>query len=1197
MYNCDQFRFELKFIQIPGTFTRQNEQIVELFDQLQKFVESKAVATDRVGFIFDHPDLNWSIDHPFVPLNQFRIERLISMFESVAQSRRELRFDENLRLSIMIAKLPTGSGSNIETEYLKNNNCIKFVYNSDNMCAIRAILIGKAYADDSPFKLDICKMNSSRLHKETLRVANALNLNEKACTLEDISKIEQYLRYYRISVFTKHGCIHRGVQNKKFIYLLLENNHFNAITNIRAFKNRSYFCHPCIIGFNKIGDHICNSICLMCKSPQCLFTQKSLCTLCNQFAQSEKCLLIHQEQFCEVSRLCQTCKRKKTKTTHVCLNEKYCLNCKKSVEIEHKCFVLTEQQKKSSNFKTSLSGFIFFDYEASQEKFDHDPNLVCALKLCMDCLDVSDFNEIKCKNECGKYEFTKNDEFCYWLFQQKNFTAIAHNMKGYDGVFIMNYIINNILPKDPQPVVIANGSKLLSIKFKQVKIIDSFCFIPIALSAFSEAFAIKEHKKGHFPHLFNFEKNQNYVGKYPNPEYYGNRFFTEKQLAEFNIWYDSVCHLTFDFKQEIRDYCWSDVYLLALGCLKFRKIIIELTKKDGDEPIDPFKKSITIASLCHLIFRSNHLEENTLAYVPEHGYTPVSNFSHKSIAWLNYVAVEKKVNIQHAQNGGEKKFGPYHCDGYDPSTNTIYEFHGCYFHGCPKCFTPETFNVVIQSTMKSIYARHCNRIKYLKSCCNHLVEIWECEFDRQAQNDIQMNNILNSLIMLSPLRARDALFGGRTNALKLHYQVARDEEIHYVDFTSLYPYVQKYCKFPVGHPKIITKDFGNPLEYFGLIKCRIHPPRGLYIPVLPCKLNNKLVFALCRTCAETLQQEKCTHSRHDRCLEGTWVTVEVKKALELGYEMEKIFEVWHWEQSEQYDSESKSGGLFTKYINMFLKGKQESSGFPCGVRSNEEKVKYREEFLEAEGIDLEIDKIEKNPAKRFVFKLFLNSMWGRLGMNTDRTIHKLITKPEEWFLMIRDDQYIIHRADFCNNNVIQVFYSKRYNEGSTETSVTHAAFVTAHARLKLYSELEKLNDQVLYFDTDSIIYVKKNNKYFPPIGNNLGDLTNELAEDDFIEEFISAGPKNYGYRTKSGRSSCTVKGFRLDANTSLLINFDSIKNLVFNSRKECIEAEQFVFKRRKTDWSVRTEVQKKLYRFVYDKRVLFDDLSTLPFGF
>jgi len=54
----------------------------------------------------------------------------------------------------------------------------------------------------------------------------------------------------------------------------------------------------------------------------------------------------------------------------------------------------------------------------------------------------------------------------------------------------------------------------------------------------------------------------------------------------------------------------------------------------------------------------------------------------------------------------------------------------------------------------------------------------------------------------SPLNIRDALYGGRTEATKTYYKIRQGEKINYVDVISLYPYVCKYGKFPVGHPKV-----------------------------------------------------------------------------------------------------------------------------------------------------------------------------------------------------------------------------------------------------------------------------------------------------------------------------------------------------------------------------------------------------------
>ena len=38
-----------------------------------------------------------------------------------------------------------------------------------------------------------------------------------------------------------------------------------------------------------------------------------------------------------------------------------------------------------------------------------------------------------------------------------------------------------------------------------------------------------------------------------------------------------------------------------------------------------------------------------------------------------------------------------------------------------------------------------------------------------------------------------------------------------------------------------------------------------------------------------------------------------------------------------------------------------------------------------------------------------------------------------------------------------------------------------------------------------------------PLGNYLGQFTDELEGGDVIVEFAVAGPKNYGYQTKKGK--------------------------------------------------------------------------------
>jgi hypothetical protein len=68
------------------------------------------------------------------------------------------------------------------------------------------------------------------------------------------------------------------------------------------------------------------------------------------------------------------------------------------------------------------------------------------------------------------------------------------------------------------------------------------------------------------------------------------------------------------------------------------------------------------------------------------------------------------------------------------------------------------------------------------------------------------------------------------------------------------------------------------------------------------------------------------------------VTEEVKLAIKHGYKITKIYSIWHWDKIEHYNEDTKTGGLFTDYVNTFLKIKQENSGYPSWCQSESDKL-------------------------------------------------------------------------------------------------------------------------------------------------------------------------------------------------------------------------------------------------------------------
>jgi len=762
----------------------------------------------------------------------------------------------------------------------------------------------------------------------------------------------------------------------------------------------------------------------------------------------------------------------------------------------------------------------------------------------------------------------------------------------------MEYILSVITCFDKMPKILLKGSKILSLEFRGVKFIDSLNFLPMPLASFTKTFDLKELKKGFWCYDFNTKENQNYIGPIPPMEFYGTKFMSESKYKEFIKFYEENKEKSFDFKKECLNYCNSDVDLLMNGCLSFRKNIQQVTKCDKfPEGIDPFTCSITIASLANYIFRNIMLKPKTLGIINENSHNSKTH-SKKAIQWLEYISHKEKKYIRHARNDGEVKIENMSVDGFHEETNTVYEYFGCYWHSCELCFKQTTFNKTMQMSMSSVRRLHNLRMERLgkiiyKGRPIKIVSIWEHEFDNEIKSNEKVKNFFLNNDIIEPLNPRDCFYGGRCECFCRYFKAASHQKIRYIDFTSLYPYIQKYMTFPIGHPKIITKDFKNLDDYFGLMKIKILPPKKLFVPVLPIRSNGRLLFSLCKKCGDN-RQYNCNHTDSERAFTGTWVTEEVKMAVKKGYKILKYYELWHFEE--------KTTGIFKDYVNTFLKGKQESSGFPKGVITDEQKKKYIKEFEEIEGVLLEIQKINKNPGLRAICKLLLNSLWGKLGELLIKLQFKIIADSSEWFQLISNEQYSVERVDYLNNKYLQVHYKNVHeiNETVTKTNIALASFITTYGRLKLYEYLDKLGPRVLYCDTDSIIYWTEEGLYEPKLGDNLGDFTDEISGEkgEHVVEYVGVGEKFYGIKSNNGYTHALCKGIAFSRLTSLDLNFETFKEMAIENPFKEIDVEQLKFVREKKDWTVRTEVFSKKVKDTFNKRQILPNLiDTVPYGF
>lgn len=873
---------------------------------------------------------------------------------------------------------------------------------------------------------------------------------------------------------------------------------------------------------------------------------------------------------------------------------------------------------------------------------------------------------------CGRRELVFKgdncaDDFCKWLFTpvNKGKTVIGHNASGFDLVFILNFLLRSANIK---PSLIYRGSRIMTMSVGQglnLKFIDSLNFIGMSLKKFPKAMDLKilpgdamvNLIKGDFPHRMNTLKNANYEGQFPGLEMYDIDSMSATEREEFIRWHSQQQGKKFNLQVEMLQYCRMDVTILRLGCMKFRKLMMDVTSMHDIEgsvisQIDPFSYT-TIASACMNIYRVNFMKEyyditlcdgrygmgtlqgmkwlmnnevispvdivgkhflsSDLPQIPQQGYTQRCNHSLKSIQWLEWKAHELGREIIHARNRGEHKVGHgyrYALDGYDPVTNTGYEFYGCIYHG-HSCI-PDRYLRSPRTGFSMNDLQKQTQIKegVLRDLKYKLVTIYECQFDDLLKTNKEISDFVSELDIPPRMKIRDAFYGGRTEAFKLHYKCKVDEEIHYTDICSLYPFINKTACLPVGHPVVITSDFDYSLQsYFGIAHVKILPIKGEYIPCLPARMNGRLKFVSCRKCGEKELTGACKHSDDERALIGSWCTPELAEALRRGYKIMTIYEVYSYPSSSQYSSSTKTGGLFSEQVNMFTKIKTEASGYPEWVKNDTDKVKYVADFFDHEGVKLDPEKISPNPSLRSIAKICLNSFWGKLGERANRAQTRILSSYSELVELLHNRSNNLIDFHIINESVIAVDFQKigGFEPESYITNEVMAAFTTCYARLELLKHLDFVGRQILYCDTDSIIFVSRkttahdNSKHlsnYPRLGSCLGDMTSELPPGVFIKEFISLGPKSYAYRLCTGEEVCKFKGITLNYRNSKKVTFAAARQLLLNEHKSKIVLEPSIqFRRLKHFGLIYNILLSKKVQVTFNKRLITDTLDTLPFGF
>ena len=509
------------------------------------------------------------------------------------------------------------------------------------------------------------------------------------------------------------------------------------------------------------------------------------------------------------------------------------------------------------------------------------------------------------------------------------------------------------------------------------------------------------------------------------------------------------------------------------------------------------------------------------------------------------------VPIQHIGNSEKEYFDQNtrrFLDGFSKYGNKVFQFHGCFFHGCPKCFAADSIHPTRNVPYGLLYEKtiaHSNELKKFYKAQN-VYEIWECDFKQQYQISQYDKDLCNII-----LDREELFYGGRTEVFSAYANDTDTHKIEYHDVCSLYPTVCTHDVLPTGFP---TRYFGekareqrsrlnpnhiNPI--FGYVRCHIWPNQHCRLALLPEHKDKKLMFDLIPK-------------------KGTWFTEEIYLAMSQGYEVLDIYEIL------DFDHLNRSCNYMKGYMSFFLRMKQESEGWKKAnalseiPSSDEEKEKCIDELYALNGNVARMRKelVQKNDVQRQIAKIYLNCLWGKFAQSSVDSQNINIFGYHQ-FLKIRYDSKIKQeslRFRHIKGEAYQVVYekTKEHYRLNRNYNIWIAAAVTAHARCRLHRQMIKIGpERILYCDTDSIVFLYPRTE-ISLASRGLGNWVDEAIDfGSAIKKIYAFAPKSYCLLLENGEYRIKAKGCRMTLSNKLKANPAELENMLI---LKCIETAQ-----------------------------------------
>jgi hypothetical protein len=216
-FNCEQHRIECTFKTVNKTFAQAKNELTDMFIKLHRKMLNLINNKDQIRITFFHDDFSHGIGYPFMDKNQLQNTNLQEKFDAICQSYSTINMNSNNALTahIIIAHLPSGSGKKRQLEHNYTTQQEYFddylnyitIFNDDNYCLIRAVIIAIAFIEKDKNLNKLLRHRSSLLLNKVLDVAKKCEIENVSSGINEIKKLEVFFREYQITLINNNGML------------------------------------------------------------------------------------------------------------------------------------------------------------------------------------------------------------------------------------------------------------------------------------------------------------------------------------------------------------------------------------------------------------------------------------------------------------------------------------------------------------------------------------------------------------------------------------------------------------------------------------------------------------------------------------------------------------------------------------------------------------------------------------------------------------------------------------------------------------------------------------------------------------------------------------------------------------------------------------------------------------------------------